>query len=351
MAVKKIETEEFVELASECPVIDARSPGEFAHANIPGAYSLPLFSDEERKVIGTLYKQESREKAIKQGLDYFGVKMRRMVEEVEKLSEDRNTRTVLVHCWRGGMRSGAVAWLLDLYGFKVYQLTGGYKSFRHWVLKQFERDFAFNIVGGYTGSGKTIVLQQLKQLGVPVIDLEGLAHHKGSAFGAIDMPEQPSQEMFENKLALQLFHNATTDIPFYTEDESQRIGLVNIPNSFWKQMREKKIFFLDVPFEERLKYLSEDYGKGDRDKLVNAIIRIKKRLGGLETKTAINHLLEDNIVECFRVLLFYYDKLYKKGLEKRDNWQELLTEIDCDKVDAKVNAAKILTTEKASFNA
>jgi tRNA 2-selenouridine synthase len=164
MAIKKLTIEEFLQLAKRHPVLDVRSPGEYAHAHIPGAGSLPLFSDEERAVVGTAYKQQNREKAIKIGLDYFGVKMRPMVEAVEALmvgkkkkgpvdGEPVEENAVLVHCWRGGMRSAGVAWLLDLYGFKVYTLVGGYKAYRNWVLQQFEKKYAFNILGGYTRLG------------------------------------------------------------------------------------------------------------------------------------------------------------------------------------------------------
>ena len=142
MPITKLSITEYLKLSKDHPVLDVRSPGEFSHAHIPGAYSLPLFSDEERKVVGTAYKQENREKAIKIGLSYFGNKMVSMIEEVEKLIADRKhsniSRSVLVHCWRGGMRSAGVAWLLDLYGFTVYTLSGGYKAYRNWVLKQFE---------------------------------------------------------------------------------------------------------------------------------------------------------------------------------------------------------------------
>ena len=162
MAIQKITIEQFLELADQYPVLDVRSPGEYLHAHIPGAYSLPLFTDEERKVVGTAYKQQSRETAIKIGLDYFGVKMRKMVEEVEQLlldlkpkspeNNEENNRTFIVHCWRGGMRSAGVAWLLDLYGFKVYTLVGGYKVYRQWARRQFEKPHSFTILGGYTGS-------------------------------------------------------------------------------------------------------------------------------------------------------------------------------------------------------
>ena len=209
MAVKRINIDEFLELAKSHLIIDVRSPSEYTHAHIPQAQNLPLFSDEERKVIGTAYKQLSRERAIKFGLDYFGPKMRTTIEEVETLakvseSQTHSSTTILVHCWRGGMRSGAVAWLLDLYGFKVFTLEGGYKAYRNWILQQFEKPFNFNIIGGFTGSGKTPLLYGLQKNNKTIIDLEGLANHKGSALGGIGQPPQPSQEMFENLLGMEL---------------------------------------------------------------------------------------------------------------------------------------------------
>ena len=374
MAVQKIKVEDFLGLAIEHPILDVRSPAEYSHAHIPGACSMPLFSDEERKITGTTYKQNSREDAIKIGLDFFGPKMRGMIEQTEDLLRTRSTEypttnTVLVHCWRGGMRSAGVAWLLDLYGFKVFTLAGGYKAFRQWTLQQFEKEYSLQVVGGFTGSGKTKVLAEMKKSGASVIDLEDLASHKGSAFGAINMPLQPSQEMFENKLAVELWRfveagnnnrnriqnkselsdteTFLTDLNnqphpiLWVEDESQRIGNVNIPLSFWKQIRGSSLLFLQVPFDERLAFLIQDYGKGDKDKLIEAVIRIQKRLGGLEAKTAIDLLQQDNLREAFRILLHYYDKQYKKGLHSRENYKELVTEVACEKVDAAANAQKI----------
>ncbi|MEQ1797071.1 MAG: tRNA 2-selenouridine(34) synthase MnmH [Lacibacter sp.] len=340
MAIQKITVEEFLVLAKQYPVLDVRSPGEYTHAHIPGAYSFPLFTDEERKVVGTAYKQQSREVAIKIGLDYFGVKMRKMVEEVEsivvshkpittKTEEHSSSKTVLVHCWRGGMRSAGVAWVLDLYGFKVYTLVGGYKVFRHWVLEQFEKTYSFNVLGGYTGSGKTPVLEAMLKKGENVIDLEGLAHHKGSAFGALGMPKQPRQEMFENKLSLKLYDAAQQQKPIWVEDESQRIGEVNIPINLWRQMRAQTLYFLDIPFEERLKHITTEYGKQEKEKLVNAIIRIKKRLGGLEAKEAVGALIEDRTEDSFRILLSYYDKQYLKAMHNREGLEALLQKIPC----------------------
>jgi tRNA 2-selenouridine synthase len=323
-------------------ILDVRSPGEFTHAHIPDAISFPLFSDEERATVGTAYKQESREIAIKIGLDFFGPKMRKMVELAEEIcAGDENKKTVIVHCWRGGMRSAAVAWLLDLYGFKVYLLKGGYKAFRHWVLEQFEKTYSFSILGGNTGSGKTYILSQLQKLGQTTIDLEGLASHKGSAFGNIGMPDQPSQEMFENKLATELFQKSKDEI--WLEDESQRIGTVNIPNALWHTMKKSKVYYLQLPFDERLKFIVQEYGNLDLDRLVNATTRIKKRLGDMEAKNAIQFLLENNITEGFRILLKYYDKYYQKSLQKKDISPDFLMNISCDKVDAESNTKKLLS--------
>ena len=351
MAIEKIDIEAFLSLSKKIPVFDVRSPSEYTHAHIPNAISLPLFTDDERKIVGTTYKQKSRQLAIKVGLDFFGVKMKAMVEEVENHLKKRNKtlageeeqEALIVHCWRGGMRSAGVAWLLDLYGFKVYTLIGGYKTFRKWSLAQFEKNYPLNVLGGYTGSGKTEILMGLKKRKLPVIDLEGLAGHRGSAFGNIGMPKQPSQEMFENLLALELFNTTTTypNTGIWIEDESQRIGDINIPINFWHQMRNTSLYFLDIPFEERLLHILNVYGNLDKMKMINAIIRIKKRLGGLDAKDAVNAFMEDRTADCFRILLRYYDKWYIKGMETRGNLNEKIIKITCDEVTAE-NSLKLL---------
>ena len=367
MAVQRIHIDEFLKLAETHPVFDVRSPGEYNHAHMPGAISLPLFTDEERKQVGTAYKQISREKAIKIGLDYFGPKMRPMVEQVEEIClkngavnsplETQTSKLVLVYCWRGGMRSGAVSWLLDMYGFKVYTLIGGYKKFRNHVLDNFKKPYHFNIIGGYTGSGKTELLKNLKEKGEKVIDLEGIAHHKGSAFGAIGLPPQPTQEMFENLLSTELSAINTQEVlptpdsrlptgPIWLEDESQRIGLVNIPGDLWKNMRRSKIWFLDIPFEERLKHIVPEYGVLDQEKLIAAIERISQKLGNLNAKTAILLLKEGKIAESFEILLKYYDKFYFRSLHNREGLQALLHTVNCKSVSTE--NADILLREAAA---
>ena len=341
MATDKLHITAFLQQCSQQIVIDVRSPIEYEHAHLPGAVNVPIFDNEERKVIGTLYKQQSRELAIKKGLELFGPKMRGIVEQVEEISNSKlqipneeYPSEIFLYCWRGGMRSGAMAWLLQLYGFKVFLLAGGYKSYRRWAMEQLTFPHQLKILGGFTGSGKTEVLKQLQAEGACVIDLEALAGHKGSAFGNMEQKPQPSQEMFENQLADALYqHYQKPDAPqIWVEDESQRIGLINLPQPFWQTMRYAPVFFLDVPFEERLTHLVNEYGTYPKEALAQGIQRIAKRLGGLEAKNALQHLEAGDVTACFAILLKYYDKLYLKGLHNRTELSSLLTKINCSAV-------------------
>jgi tRNA 2-selenouridine synthase len=345
MAVQKIDIDNFIIETSasigsslrSSITIDVRSPAEFEHAHIPHALNLPLFDNEQRALIGTTYKKQSREAAIKVGLPLFGNKMLPMIETVEAWIKDRQKEndltkpTIYVHCWRGGMRSAAVAWLLDLYGYKVIQLTGGYKAYRNWVLEQFTIPYSLKVLGGYTGSGKTEILHALQEKNYAVIDLEGLAHHKGSAYGAIGQLPQPSQEMFENLLAEKLLEVNKKQKSIWIEDESQRIGTVLIPTPLFHLMRNSTCYFMTIPFEQRLNFIVEGYGSFDQKSLIEATMRIQKRLGGLETKTAIDFITAGALKEAFSILLKYYDKWYEKNTKN-----EVVTTIELIPVSSEI---------------
>jgi tRNA 2-selenouridine synthase len=348
MAVQKINIDDFIMEAGSSIgssfIIDVRSPAEYEHAHIPDALNLPLFNNDERAMIGTTYKKQSREAAIKAGLPLFGNKMLPMIETVESwiAATQKNNNltkpTLYVHCWRGGMRSAAVAWLLDLYGYKVVQLTGGYKAYRNWVLEQFTISYSLKVVGGYTGSGKTEILHALQEKNYSVIDLEGLAHHKGSAFGAIGQLPQPSQEMFENILAKKLFEVNKKNKPIWIEDESQRIGTVLIPTPLFHLMRNSTCYFMTIPFEQRLAFILEGYGKFDAQSLIEATERIQKRLGGLETKNAVAHIMQGELKEAFSILLKYYDKWYEKNAQNQVLPKVALIPVLSEMVDPNHNA-------------
>lgn len=327
MAVQKNNIVDFINSTSHYLLLDVRSPAEYEQAHIPGAHLLPLFDNEQRAIVGTTYKKQSREDAIKIALPFFGNKMKAMVETVEELSNNYEKTfsvkpLIYVHCWRGGMRSAAVAWLLDLYGFKVIQLHGGYKAYRNWAIEQFIKPYSLKVLGGYTGSGKTEALQALAAKGKAFIDLEAIAKHKGSSFGALGQGAQPSQEMFENLLAVALYKENKKGLPIWVEDESQRIGTVMIPTPFFTQIKNSTCYFMRIPFESRLSFIVEQYGKFEISNLMEATIRIQKRLGGLETKHTLAFLESGDIKSAFSILLKYYDKWYDKFSKVEKNKQE-----------------------------
>ncbi|MCF2494679.1 tRNA 2-selenouridine(34) synthase MnmH [Dyadobacter chenhuakuii] len=312
--IKTITINEFFLLPIGTPLADVRTPAEFAHGHIPGAFNLPLFSNEERVVVGTTYKQVGREEAILLGFDLTGPKWSGFIKQALEVAPDKK---IAVHCWRGGMRSGAMAWALDLYGFEVYLIQGGYKNFRRWALDQFQQQANVVVLGGRTGSGKTRILQELALLGEQVIDLEDLAQHQGSSYGTMNKMIQPTQEQFENNLAFQLKDVDGTK-RLWLEDESRNIGRLTIPTPVFNQMSQAMLIDIHVDLEQRVRALTLEYGLLDKEFLTTCTSRIHKRLGPVQTKQAIAAINEGNMEEFIRIVLVYYDKTYHKDLGKRN---------------------------------
>ncbi|MCF2497415.1 tRNA 2-selenouridine(34) synthase MnmH [Dyadobacter chenhuakuii] len=312
--IKTITINEFFLLPVATPLADVRTPAEFAHGHIPGAFNLPLFSNEERVVVGTTYKQVGREEAILLGFDLTGPKWSGFIKQALEVAPDKK---IAVHCWRGGMRSGAMAWALDLYGFEVYLIQGGYKNFRRWGLDQFQQPANVVVLGGRTGSGKTRILQELALLGEQVIDLEDLAQHQGSSYGTMNKLIQPTQEQFENNLAFQLKDIHRTK-RLWLEDESRNIGRLTIPTPVFNQMSQAMLIDIHVDLEQRVRALTLEYGLLDKEFLTTCTSRIHKRLGPVQTKQAIAAINEGNMEEFIRIVLVYYDKTYHKDLGKRN---------------------------------
>ncbi len=315
----EIQVNELLARLREVPVLDVRAPGEYKAGHIPGAFNLPLFDDVERARVGTSYKQQSPEEAMLLGLELAGTHMRDYVEKARALL-GTDTREVVLHCWRGGKRSEAMAWLLRFAGFSVRRLRGGYKVYRQTAHEFFDaRVFTFNIVGGCTGAGKTEVLQVLAEMGEQVIDLEGMANHKGSAFGSIGEQPQPTNEQFENELFLRL-RVLDPSRPVWLENESKNVGRVYLPEAFWRQMRDSVLYSIEVDPAVRLERVIGYYaGEGHTAALLEAFGKIKKRLGGLEYQQAVQALEAGNIRDAARIALAYYDKSY---LFQLSQWPE-----------------------------
>jgi tRNA 2-selenouridine synthase len=291
-------------------IIDVRAPGEFTNGHIPGAVNIPLFDDEERAIVGTLYKQKSPEAAFREGLKIAGSKMIDLVDAVKPFKNNPEKK-MLIHCWRGGKRSRAMEWLFSFSGIETYRLEGGYKSYRGKVFSFFEENpFSFKILGGCTGAGKTEILENMSNKGEQVIDLEKLAHHKGSAFGSIGEEEQPSTEQFENNLFL-AFQSLDPRKPVWLENESKSIGRVYIPEGLWRDMRDSILYAIEVDKEVRinraLKYYCEPV---DIELLKSSFDRIRKRLGGLDYQLALKALEQRDLYTAAEIALSYYDKSY-----------------------------------------
>jgi len=316
MPVEVISIEHFLDKAGnrDIPVIDTRSENEYAHAHIPGALNLPLLNNEERIVVGTVYRQKGREAAVLKGFELVGPRFHQIIKKATELTSGKE---VLIYCWRGGMRSNITAWVLSLYGFKVCLLKGGYKSFRNYVLEVNSIPGNVIVLGGPTGSGKTDLLLRLAAEGEQVLDLEGLANHKGSAFGGLGQPKQPSNEQFENLVAMRwrCFESGKV---IWIENESRSIGSCLIPDGIYSRIRDSIVININVPHEQRVKRITEEYGSFPFETLAETTLKIKKRLGPQHLKYALECLEQNDFNGWLDIILKYYDKLYSYGNEQRD---------------------------------
>lgn len=308
---RNVEIREFLRIPG--PILDVRSPMEFASGSIPGAVNLPLFSDSERAEVGTLYKKEGPACAIKKGLQFVIPKLPFFLEQAKELE---SKGVLKIHCWRGGMRSSSVADYLAAWKLPTIQLIGGYKAFRRWVFQTLAQPKKLIVLNGLTGTGKTAILGHLRQLGEQVIDLEGLACHRGSSFGLHDSKQQPSTENFQNELAFQ-WNEMDPDKRLWIEDESPMIGTCHISTEIYSQMRQAVLVSINRPIEERYQRILEDYGIVNPEVLVNSTLKIAKKLGGVRTKEVILLISQNKLLEAVKILLEYYDAAYQHNHRRK----------------------------------
>lgn len=292
-------------------IVDVRSPAEYAKGHLPGSANLPLFGDAERAAIGTCYKLKGKQAAISMGLDFVGPRMSSMVNDAKLYNSP-----LLLYCWRGGMRSASVAWLLHMAGMEVTVINGGYKAYRTRVLEYFERcTLKWLVLGGRTGTGKTVLLNLLSDRGEPVIDLERIACHKGSAFGWIGESKQPTNEMFEN-LLFELMHELVQHHTYaWIENESRSVGSNFIPLPLWEQMKRSPLLNISRDDAYRLQHLLRCYDHKDADALVVSFEKIAKRLGLESAAKAIDFVRQGKLEAAAKIALDYYDKCYDYNLD------------------------------------
>lgn len=307
----RLDREEF--LSSDRPLLDVRSPGEFAQGHIPGAINLPLFSNAERSQVGICYKHQGREAAVELGLALVGSKLVEFVQVAKTQAPDRQ---VLLHCWRGGMRSESMAFLLRTAGFQVDLLQGGYKGFRRWVRDILTVPRPIVMVGGMTGTGKTEALQGLARRGEQVLDLEGIAQHRGSSYGHLNLPPQPTTEQFENTIAVR-WMQFQSDRPVWIEAESKQVGTCRIPPELFQQMERAPILELQRSLAERVHALRDLYGTADTEALLEATHRIRKRLGLEKTDRVKRAIEQGDLPTAIEGVLSYYDYTYRYDLQRR----------------------------------
>jgi len=293
--------------------VDVRSPSEYEQACIPGAFNIPLLSDEERAEIGKVYHQHSPEKAKMLGLEMVSPRLGQLVEKYQERSAGR---PVVIYCWRGGLRSHSVAAVLELVGIPVFCLAGGYKAYRKLVteyLYQLPLKPTVVVLHGLTGVGKTEVLGALDGIGVATVDLEGAACHRGSVFGDIGMGAQPSQKAFESSL----FHRlkAMDTEPFLvTECESRKIGRLFVPPSLFEAMNQGGHILLFTDIRHRVDRLLEIYHSGgtrNQAEIIDSIKQLTPRLGHKTANSLVDGVVAGNLELVVETLLTqYYDPLY-----------------------------------------
>lgn len=336
MAEQLISLEDFWRLREQLPIIDTRSEGEFEQSHIPNSFNIPILNNSERIVVGTLYKQKGSEQATLKGFELVGPRFHLILKEVLKKYPEKK---ILVYCWRGGMRSQILSWLLSMVGFEVFRLRGGYKTYRTYSFDLVRKDWKLLVLGGKTGTGKTRLLQKLRETGEQIIDLEGLANHKGSSFGSIGQPAQPSVEQFENIFA-EALRKQDPDQPIWIENESRKIGRLILPDKFYHQMLAAPLVDIFKTEQERITLIAEEYADLPVDELIFAVLRLKKRLGGLRTSQAIEAIVEEKHTEWISNMLIYYDKAYTFDLDKHAEGNTI--QLDLSGMDLESSITKLL---------
>jgi len=329
--------------------IDARTEAEYQEATIPGAVNIELLNYEERKIIGTIYKQQSPKKAKLKGVELVSPKIPDLIAEVNQLAQNYNN--LIIFCSRGGLRSKSLAEFSDLAGIEVYRLEGGYKQYRHYIIDKLA-NYKFKgkiaVLHGNTGVGKTYILKELQKMGANIIDLEGIANHRGSAFGSIGLEEPYNQKYFESLLLEELKQKDKKNGVIFVEAESRRVGHSVIPDFFHKKMKAGDDLLITASMKKRVENIYLEYIKdieSNQQKFIERVLEsltaIKKYIIKKAGKNTYFKLLElaeaAKFKELTKLLLEeYYDPMYEHSQKKIDNYKAEIKAINIKNAAEKI---------------
>src|SRR6056297_1653437 len=331
--------------------IDARTKKEYNEETIPGAVNIELLDHNERKIIGTIYKNQNSKKAKLKGVELVSPKIPDLIKKINQLS--KNYDNLIIFCSRGGLRSKSLAEFSDLAGIEVYRLEDGYKGYRHYVMDKLENyDFKgrISVLHGNTGVGKTYILKEMQKLGANIIDLEGIANHRGSAFGSIGLEKPYNQKYFESLLWKELKKKDRKNGFIFVEAESRRVGHSVIPEFFHQKMKTGDDLLINASMKKRVENIYLEYIKDIESnqqefikRVLESLTAIKKYLIKKAGKDSYFKLLElaeaANFKKLTEILLKeYYDPMYEHSQKKVDNYKaeieaENIKEAACRIVD------------------
>jgi len=316
---EKITVEEALRM-DDTIFIDVRSPLEFTEGSIPGAINIPILDNDERVVVGVTYKQNSSEEAKVKGIEYAGAKLASIYNEISSLS--KQSKNIILFCWRGGLRSSTVSGFLSTLGMNIYQLEGGYKQYRKHVIEYFDKDqfkHSFIVLHGYTGVGKTEILEKLEEINIPILNLEGLVKNSGSVFGELNYQhERPvTQKMFD-ALVFEILRKSNSKY-IIVESEGQRLGGISLPEGLFQSIVCGNHVLINTSIENRVNRLVDDYVKkisNSDDLLEKAILNLKKRIGLEKVNQCIYWIKEKEYDKiALELILKYYDPLYTHSMK------------------------------------
>ncbi|HTN49455.1 MAG TPA: tRNA 2-selenouridine(34) synthase MnmH [Burkholderiaceae bacterium] len=300
-------------------IVDVRSEGEFAEDHVPGAINCPVLSDDERREVGTMDRQQSSFEARRRGAALVARNIARHLEQ--RFADRPRDWHPLVYCWRGGNRSGSMVHILSRVGWRAEQLHGGYRAYRRAVMAALDTlpaQLTFKVICGATGSGKSRLLQHLVAAGAQVLDLEALARHRGSVLGGLPSQPQPGQKLFES-LIWDALRRCRPDRPVFVESESRKVGNLHVPDQLLLRMRESECVALDVPLPARIRLLREEYGHFERDPQsllvqLDGLVELhgREKVAQWKALAAARHW--DRVVE--QLLTEHYDPAYRRSIAR-----------------------------------